>query len=423
MNINFIYKTFASLKHENFKQFFIGQTISLIGSWMQITALSWLVYDMTGSKLLLGLVGALSALPMLFLSVLGGVFADKYSKKKILIATQISSMLLSFVLAVLVVSNVIQIWHIIALASISGIIFAIDLPVRQSFYIDIVGKKDLMNAIALNSSMVNMARIIGPALAGIIMAKFGIVWCFILNTISYAAVLQALFKIKLPQIQVRQNIESVVQYIGSGFRYVRNNRLIFDLLVLMVIVGIFGWSYGILFPVMAKDIFHVGERGYAALVSANGIGALFGALFIAYLGDSPQKRGLVNLGIYILSLSIMLLALCKTYWMGLILVALAGFGSLVYFNATTTIIQSSVDDSVRGRVMGIWSLIFGGTAPIGNIYVGAAAEYIKIPATLAISAIVCTLAAIVLSIFLQPKETEASEMTEIPDMQKEAAKV
>ncbi|EKE02979.1 MAG: hypothetical protein ACD_20C00298G0003 [uncultured bacterium] len=426
MNINFIYKTFASLKHENFKQFFIGQSISLIGSWMQITALSWLIYDMTGSRLLLGLVSALSALPMLFLSVLGGVFADKYSKKKLLIATQVSSMVLSFVLAILVIFNLVEIWHIITLAAISGIIFAIDLPVRQSFYIDIVGKKDLMNAIALNSSMVNLARIFGPALAGIIMVKFGIVWCFILNTFSYLAVLQALYKIKLPEIQIKRSIESTREYIATGFRYVKNNRLIFDLMILMVVVGIFGWSYSILFPVMAKDIFHVGEKGYAALVSAGGIGALSGALLIAYLGDSSQKRGLVNSGVYIMSLSLILLALCKIYWLGLVFVALAGFGSLVYFNATTTIIQSSVEDSVRGRVMGIWALIFGGTAPIGSLYIGVAAEYLRIPATLIISAVICTIAAIALAIFLQPGETEQNApgiAEEIPEEKKETVTV
>ena len=415
MNINILRKTFASLRHENFRLFFTGQSISLIGSWMQITALSWLIYDMTGSKLLLGLIGALSALPMVFLSLLGGIFADRYPRRKILLATQTLSMIFAFAMAILVGMGSIQIWHIIVLATLSGIVFAIDLPVRQTFYIDIAGKEDLMNAIALNSSMVNFARILGPAFAGIIMAKFGTAWCFALNALSFLAVLYALNKLDLPDIEIKKKAVSIAEDITSGFKYVRNNRLILDLMILMFVVGVFGWSYGILFPAIAKDIFHLGEKGYAALLSANGVGALIGALFIAYLGNSPKKRSFVNWGVGLFSISLIILAFCKVYLLCLIFTALAGIGMVTYFSSTTTLIQSTVSDSMRGRVMGIWTLIFGGTSPLGNLFVGTTAQYAGISTTLLISAVVCLLSVALLMLFRQPKEIEQEKYTELQE--------
>jgi MFS family permease len=389
MSINFIDKTFASLKHNNFKLFFMGQSVSLIGTWLQQTALSWLIYDMTNSKFLLGLIAALGTLPVLFLSLVGGVIADRFPRRTTLIITQASTMVLTFVLTLLIAFNVIQIWHIVVIAALNGIVFSIDMPVRQSYMIDMAGRKDLMNAIALNSSIFNLARVIGPALAGIIMAKFGTVWCFFLNGLSFLAVLCALFKQKILPAEIKVKKESISEYTISGFRYVKENKEILNLIILLVVIGIFGWSYSILFPAIAKDIFHISEKGYAVLVSANGVGALLGALFVAYFGNSPHRHKFVNWGVYFSCIMILLLAFCKLYWLGLIFISLAGFGLVVYSSTTNTIIQSSVDDSIRGRVMGIWSLVFGGTIPFGNLFAGTFAQYLGIFATLVVSSAVC----------------------------------
>lgn len=365
---------------------------------MQQTALSWLIYDLTGSKFLLGFIAALGSLPMLFLSIMGGVIADRYPKKRVLMLVQSMAMIFAFILAGLVMFKIVQIWHIFVLAVLSGIVFAIDMPVRQSFFIDIVEKKDLMNAVALNSSIVNGARILGPAMAGIIMVNLGISFCFILNGLSFIAVLYALFRITAKENIPQENVESVIDYTINGFKYVQNNKLIRDLMLLMIVVGIFGWSYSILFPAIAKDFFSKGEQGYALMVSANGLGSLIGALIIAYLGNSPKKRQFVNFGIYLFCIMTVFIAFSKIYWLSLILIAFAGVGLVTYFSSTTTLIQSSVEDSVRGRVMGIWALVFGGMIPLGSFFAGACSQILGIQRTLLISAIVCFIFTLALSL-------------------------
>lgn len=389
MDINLFQKTFTSLRHKNFRLFFTGQSISLIGTWMHQTALSWLIYKTTGSKLLLGLIPALSSLPMFFLAVFGGVIADRFPKKKIIIATQSLAMILVAVLAVLVSFNLFKIWHIAFIAVLLGINLAVDMPVRQSFLIEITGKDDLMNAIALNSSIVNLARVIGPAIAGIIMVNYGISWCFILNALSFIAVLIALFNINIPKIPIKERTESILQYTISGFKYIKENKLILNIMILMMLVGIFGWSYSILIPALAKDIFLKSEKGYALLVSANGAGALIGALFVAYIGNSPKKRNLMNWSIYFFSIMLFLLSLSRIYWISLIFMLGAGMGLVIYFSCATTLIQSSVEDSIRGRVMGIWALIFGGMVPLGSLFSGVFAQKFGVPATLFLSSIIC----------------------------------
>jgi MFS family permease len=320
MSINFIDKTFASLKHKNFRLFFMGQSVSLIGTWLQQTALSWLIYDMTNSKFLLGFIAALGALPLLFLSLVGGIVADRFPRRTTLIITQISTMILTFVLTLLIALNIVQIWHIVVIAALNGIIFSIDMPVRQSYMIDMAGKKDLMNAIALNSSIFNLARVLGPVIAGIVMVKFGSIWCFFLNGLSFLAVIWALLKQRIvvaaDKLRDKMKKENVIEYTATGFKYVKDNKEILDLIILLAIVGIFGWSYSILFPAIAKDIFHIQEKGYAVLVSANGVGALLGALFLAYFGNSSLKRNFVNWGIYFSGIMVLLLAFCKIYWLG-----------------------------------------------------------------------------------------------------------
>lgn len=412
MGIDLFRKTFSSFKHKNFRLFFIGQFVSLIGTWMHQTALSWLVYEITGSKFMLGFIAAISCLPMVFLSIPAGVLADRYSKRKLLLITQITSMVLVAVLAIIISLNIYKIWHIVFISLLLGINFSIDTPTRQTFLVEITGKEDLMNGIALNSSLVNLARILGPAVAGVIMLKYGISWCFILNSLSFLAVIIALLYIKTIETPIKQRTESIIQYTIGGLKYVRQNKTIFDAMLIMTFMGVFAWSYALLFPAIAKDIFLKGEQGYAMLVSVNGAGAFLGALFVAYLGNSFNKRKIINYGIYFFSLMIFLLAISKIYWLSLIIISCAGMGLMIYFSACTTLIQYSVEDSVRGRVMGIWSLLFGGMMPLGNLFTGLFAQNFGISATLILSAAICAGLTFIISFISNNRQNFAVEKEE-----------
>jgi predicted MFS family arabinose efflux permease len=270
--------------------------------------------------------------------------------------------------------------------------------------VEIAGKQDLMNAIALNSSMFNLARVIGPAIAGVIMMRLGVSWCFIINVFSFLAVLIALFYVQAAEVPIIKRTESIAQYTLSGFRYVKQNKTILNVMVLMVMMGIFGWSYSVLIPALAKDVFSQGEQGYAMLVSSIGLGALFGALFVAYMGNTEHRKRLIDCGVYFFSIMLFLLALSKSYWLSLILLMGTGIGLLVYFSSSTTLIQSCVDDSFRGRIMGIWALIFGGTMPIGSFLVGIVSERFGIALTLLACSIICPLFTFILSLYSKEEE-------------------
>lgn len=410
--MEFLSKTFSSLKHRDFRLFFIGQSVSLTGSWIHQTALSWLVYEITSSKLMLGVLAALTSLPMLVLSIPGGVIADRFPKKNIVILTQFLTMLFAAALSVIVYLKSYNIWNIVAISFLMSTAFSIDLPVRQAFMAEIVDKNTLMNAIALNSSMVNLARIIGPAIAGIVMVKYGVSWCFFLNALSFLAVLAALFYIKPVYAPVKKRTESILSYTLSGFNYVRQHKLLLNVMILMVFMGIFGWSYSILIPAFAKDILHQDSHGYAMLVTANGFGALMGALFVAYTGNSDQKRNIMNWGVYLFSVMLILMSFCKVYWICLVLAVGAGMGMLMYFSSSTAIIQSSVDDGFRGRVMGIWSLIFGGAMPVGGLFMGIVSQSLGVPATMMIGAIICPIFTAVLA-NIDVDEPEATPVSSI----------
>ena len=405
MNIDFLRKTFSSLRHRNFRLFFAGQTVSLVGTWMQQTALAWLIYDMTGSKFLLGSVAAVGALPVFFLSIFGGVIADRFNKRDVIVLTQTISMIIVAVLAVLVWFKLFQIWHIFVISLFLGITLAVDMPARQAFLVEITGRESLMNAIALNSSIVNLARVIGPALAGVIMVQYGVSWCFILNALSFFAVIVALLNIKTPPLEIEQRTESVWEYTVSGIRYVKSNTMIYYLMILMALMGVFGWSYAILLPAFAKDVFSQGESGYSLLMSANGFGAFVGALFVAYLGNSKKKQLVMNIGIYFLSLMIFLLSICKIFWLSLVLISGAGMGLIVYFSSSTTLIQSNIEDSMRGRVMGIWALLFGGMMPVGNLYAGVVSQHFGVPFTMFLSSVICPVFTFILA-FMYKQSTK-----------------
>ena len=387
--------TFAALKHRNFRLFFVGQLVSLIGSWVQNTAQGWLVYQLTGSKVLLGTVAAVGSLPMLLFSVWGGSVADRHSKRSVVFFTQTGMMLTAFVFAALVGSGHIQPWHILVLAGLGGVAMAFDMPARQAFMVEMTSREDLMNAVSLNSSIVNGARVIGPAVAAFLMAQVGMTWCFLLNGLSFIAVIAGLLMMRLPKFVPPAEPVSTGRHVVEGFAYVAGHRRLRILLLLFGVVGIFGWSYSVLLPAYATDLLHVGEGGYGALLSVNGLGALLGALTVATYGNRVRPRLMILGGLWLFSATLLLLALVRWYPLVLACMVMGGWGMLLYFATTNTLIQTSVSDAMRGRVMGIWALVFGGMMPVGGVESGLLSQAVGVPSTIAVGALVCAAAGLV----------------------------
>ena len=389
-------RTFASLRHRNFRLFFFGQLVSLTGTWMQNTAQGWLVYELTGSKFLLGVVTAVGSAPMMLFSILGGSVADRHAKRAVVLWTQSSMMTLAFVFAALVWSGHIRPWHILVVAALRGVAMAFDMPARQSFMVEMTSRDDLMNAISLNSSMVNGARVIGPSLAGLLMAQVGIALCFFLDGLSYIAVIVGLAMMRLPRFVKPKTTGSAREHALEGLSYVWRKRRMRALLILFAIVGVFGWSYLVLMPAFATDVLHAGGQGYGVLLSANGVGALLGALTVASVAHRANRRRLVLGGLWVFSAMLMLLALVPNYYFALVFLAVGGWGMLLFFATTNTLLQTGASDAMRGRVMGVWALIFGGMMPIGGLQAGTLSHYLGVPWTLAIGGTVCALSALVI---------------------------
>jgi predicted MFS family arabinose efflux permease len=388
--------TFAALKHRNYRLFFFGQMVSLIGSWMQTTAQGWLVYQLTGSKAMLGTVAAAGSLPVLLLSLWGGSVADRHSKRNVVVLTQTSMMLLAFAFAALVGGGRIQPWHILVLAALGGAAMAFDMPARQSFMVEITSREDLMNAISLNSSIFNGARIVGPAVAGLLMARVGLALCFFLNGLSFIAVIAGLLLMRLPPFVPPAQPTSTGRHVLEGFAYVRGQRRVRRLLLLVGVVGVFGWSYSVLLPAYATDILHVGERGYGALLSANGLGALLGALTVATYGSRARPRLFVLGGLWLFSAMLLLLAVARWYPLALACLVAGGWGMLLCFSVTNTLVQTSVSDQMRGRVMGIWALVFGGAMPLGGLESGLFSQAVGVPWAVAVGGLICASAGLVM---------------------------
>lgn len=400
-------KTFSALKHRNFRLFFTGQLISFTGTWMTTTAQGWLVYQLTGSKVLLGVVAAAASAPMLFFATWGGWVADRYPKRSVIVITQICSMILSFTLAALVWTKVVQPWHIIVLAVFGGINMAFDMPARQSFVIEMTSRADLMNAISLNSSAFNCARIIGPSIAGLLMAHVGIAMCFLFDGLSFIPVIAGLLLMRLPKKETQ--IVSDAGPIGQaleGFRYVWGHRRVLTILSLFTVVGIFGWSYSVLMPAFAHDVLHLGANGFGLLMAGSGVGALAAALTVASAGHMLPTRVMALGGVWIFSVALILFAFNKNLYVAVALLAVVAFGVVLYFSTSNTVLQSIVPDEMRGRVMGIWTLIFGGMIPLGSLEAGLLADFIGTPATMAIGAVICALAAFVTLHVIRKREAQ-----------------
>lgn len=401
--------TFRSLRHRNFQLFFSGQFISLIGTWMQSVALSWLVYRLTGSVVLLGLIGFASQMPVFLLSPIGGGVADRYNRHRILFFTQSWSMLLAFVLALLTLTGKVEIWHLFAIAAGLGLANAVDIPTRQAFAVDMVGKDDLINAIALNSSMFNGARIVGPAIAGLLVAAFGEGWCFLLNSFSYIAVLVGLWKMNISPV-VRTRHGSAIRSIAEGFGYVASNKPIRSLLLLLGLVSFMGMPYAVLMPIFADKYLGGGSSTLGFLMGASGIGALTAALILA------SRKDVVGLGRWVsfacggFGASLLIFSVSRSFLLSLAALLPVGFTMMTQMSSSNTLIQAMVPDELRGRVMSVYSMMFMGMAPFGALAAGSLAGVIGAPKTVAIGGVACIAGALIFGYKLPALEKEGREM-------------
>lgn len=389
--------TFRALRHRNFRLFWFGQLISLIGTWMQSVAQGWLVRDLTlgqshsaHTAYALGIVSAIGSAPMLLLSPFAGVIADHHDKRRILLATQTAAMLLALGLATLSWLGLITLWQVGLFALALGIVNAFDMPTRQSYIKEMVGQDDLLNAIALNSSIFNGARIIGPAMAGWLIAipAMGVAGTFFVNGISYLAVIASLAAINTIFLPPQRGDASVLQRLWEGVRYTWCHSTIRLLMLLMAVYSIFGFPYIILMPVIAGEELHVGVVGYAMLVAAGGVGALTGALLLASLADRIRKGKLLLAGGIIFTLGLLGFSLSHTYPLSLFLTTLIGGGLVIVSASINSLIQETVPDALRGRVISLWTVIFAGFMPVGSLYAGIVAGLTNPMVPLLISSIV-----------------------------------
>jgi MFS family permease len=402
--------TVRALRHRNFQLFFSGQLISLIGTWMQTVAQSWLVYRITGSSLLLGSVGFASQIPVFLFAPIGGIVADRHNRHRVVIGTQIAAMVLASILAALTLTRTVQVWHIFLLASLLGVVNAFDIPGRQSFLVDMVGKEDLMNAIALNSSMFNGARVIGPAIAGILVAKIGEGWCFFANAVSYIAVIAGLLMMRVPPRSYRTSNASPLAHIIEGFRFVRHAAPIRAILLLLGLVSLVAMPYTVLMPIFDDRILHGGAQGLGILMGATGVGALLGALTLA------TRTGVRGLGRWValscggFGVSLVLFSLSRYFWLSTALLLPVGFCMMLQMSSSNTLIQAMVPDHLRGRVMAVYSMMFMGMAPFGALFGGALADRLGAPLTVSMGAVACIGGAALFGLHLPKIRVEARRL-------------
>jgi len=380
---------FHSLKVRNFRIYWLGMLVSLTGTWIQNIAQSWLVFQLTHSAFLLGFVGFLSTFPLLLFSLFGGVLADRINKRNILIVTQSAFMGLAFLLAALTQFKVVTPVQIMLIAFLNGVVMAFDAPARQAVVVELVGKAHLPNAIALNSAAFNSSRVIGPALAGILIAVIGMSGCFYINGISFLAVIMALLLIKVNGTETRSD-KPLVKDLKEGIAFVTNHRLILVLISMVGMVSLFGLSYMILMPIFAHDILKVGVKGLGYLMSCAGIGALIGALTLARLGDFRYKGKFLVVSSLIYSVCLVMFSLSKIYVLSLAILVLLGATSVSAVALINTILQTRVPDNFRGRVMSIFMITFAGFMPFGNLIAGSLSQTIGVSLTVLISGIICT---------------------------------
>ena len=410
-------RTFIALRHRNFRLFWFGQLISLIGTWMQSIGQAWLVLQLTHSAWLLGVVGALQFLPVMLLSLFGGVLADRLPKRKVLLFTQSFAMLQAIVLWILVVSGHIQVWEVLVLASLLGLTNAFDMPTRQAFVVEMVGREDLPNAIALNSSIFNMARVVGPGLGGLIIAFLGIAPLFFLNAISFVPVIVGLALIRMSELHALPKRsetngetakQSTLQSLREGLAYVIRTPSVLLIIAVIGVISLFGINFNVILPLFATDVLHSGAVGFGFLSAAMGLGSLCSALWLAWGNRKPSIQYVLIAALAFSVLEIFF-ALSHLYVLSLILIAAVGFSMIAFSANSNTALQTVTPDHLRGRVMSVYMVVFAGSVPLGNLFTGGLAHVYGAPIALIIGACLSLVAAIAGWILRSPAEKSLAE--------------
>lgn len=410
-------RAFLALRHRNYRLFWFGQLVSLIGTWMQSIGQAWLVLELTHSAWLLGIVSALQFLPVMLLSLFGGVFADRLPKRTVLLFTQSSAAVQAFILWILVFTGTVQFWHILILASLLGLTNSFDMPTRQAFVVEMVGREEVPNAVALNSSVFNMARIVGPGIGGLIIATLGVGPLFLLNAISFLPVIVgiALINVKLLYLQPRHKdvenltfIKGTLQSLREGIVYVWRTPVVLLVIVTIGIISIFGINFNIVLPLFATNVLRVGATGFGFISSAFGFGALLSALWLAWGNHKPSIQYLL-ITAFVFCVFTMAFALSPNYILSLFFIAGAGFAMIAFTATANTTLQTVAPDHLRGRVMSVYMLVFAGTAPIGSLLIGAAAHLFGAPLALVIGIAVSFVTVIVAWLLRAPAQKSLLE--------------
>src|SRR2546427_6058423 len=380
-------RAFIALRHRNFRLFWFGQLISLIGTWMQTTAQAWLVLELTHSAWWLGVVGALQFLPVMLLSLFGGVLADRLPKRKVLLFTQSFAMLQATILWMLVATGHIQIWEVLVLAGLLGLTNSIDMPTRQAFVVEMAGREDLPNAIALNSSLFNMARVVGPGLGGLIIAFLGVAPLFLLNAISFIAVIIGLALIRMNDLyalakrstsRAETSKQSTMQSLREGLTYVARTPSILLIIAVIGVISLFGINFNVILPLFATEVLHSGALGFGFLSAAFGLGSLCSALWLAWGNRKPSVQYLL-IAALVFSVLEVLFALSHLYVLSLILIAAVGFAMIAFSANSNTALQTVTPDHLRGRVLSVYMVVFAGSVPLGNLFTGGLANFLWAP--------------------------------------------
>lgn len=414
--------TFKAFKNRNYRLYFVGQSVSLIGTWMQKTAVSWVVYSLTHSKFMLGVTLFATMFPSFLFSFIGGVVADRYNRYKVLLLTQVISMIQAVSLTALIFFRQYTVWEIMALSVVLGIVNAFDVPARQSLVIDMVAdKKDLPNALALNSSMVNLSRLIGPGIAGLVIETFGNDICFGLNALSFIAVIISLLMMKLPDYISKPRTKNILGELREGFLYIKKTPEISFVLAMLALISLFVLPFSTLIPVYAKDIFHGTASTFGVIDSFIGLGAFAGAIFLASLKPGRNLRKILAINTFIFGIGLVLFSHTTLYPLALFFAVVGAFGMMSQITITNTLIQTTVDPNMRGRVISFYAMAFFGMQPLGGLFIGFISEHIGVKNTVLAEGIIALLIGLLHVRFLQrrkPKKTNA-----IPSMDKQPAAV
>jgi len=416
-------RAFLALRHRNFRLFWFGQMISLMGTWMQTIGQAWLVLQLTHSAWLLGIVGALQFLPVMLLSLFGGVLADRLPKRTVLLFTQSFAMLQAAVLWTLVATGEVRLWHVLVLATLLGLTNAIDMPTRQAFVVEMVGREDLPNAIALNSSLFNLARIVGPGIGGLIIAWAGVAPLFLLNAISFIPVIIGLALIDLRGLYTRKEHivggkgasaprQSTMQSLREGLAYVVNTPSIFLIITVIGIVSLFGINFNVVLPLFATNVLNVGAEGFGFISSAFGLGSLLSALWLAWSNRKPSIQYLLVSAI-VFCVVTALFAVSHIYALSLVLIAMVGFAMIAFSATANTTVQTVAPDHLRGRVMSVYMLVFAGSIPFGNLLTGGLAHLYGVQVALLIGVGISLVAAVTGWVLRKPAERDLAEPSHV----------